>query len=117
MPNSVWDNSYVDDLLMVQIENLYGEGAGGILYTPEGAAAPISMNGVFEAAASVVEVSGEVQVESVKPVIRMRLKHFDDAGIEPEHGDMVEVDGKTYRVDETQPDGHAEITLVLTRNL
>ena len=115
MPNSIWDTSYVDTLLMAQCERIYGEGPGGVLYTPQATGTPIPIDGIFEAAASVVEVDGEIQVESRKPVLRVRKKRLDDAGIAPEHDDIVEVDGGRYRVVEHQPDGHAEVTLILMR--
>jgi len=97
---------------MTQCETLYGQ---TVLYTPQTTGVPVPVVAIFEAAAAVVEVDGEVQVESRKPVIRMRKKNLDDAGIDPEHEDTVQVEGLNYRVVETQPDGHAEIMLILMR--
>lgn len=100
------------DDLMGQCQSTFGE---SITYQPKAGDA-FSITAIFEAAHAVVEPGTDVPVETLKPVLFVRLSDFRDAGrADPKKGDTPTIRGTSYKVVEVQDDGHAEATLILMR--
>ena len=74
---------------------------------------PIDTIGIFDAAHEAVEIdTAGVAVSNRRPVLDFRCK---DLGIEPEAGEIVEVNDSTYQVIDVQPDGQGGVRLILHR--
>lgn len=72
------------------------------------------INAIFDEAHTVVDTSGEVPFETVKPVLSIATKDLRSAGRkDPERGDIIVIRGKKFGIVEIMPDGRSEIRLVL----
>ncbi|MEP3245107.1 MAG: hypothetical protein ABJN40_13175 [Sneathiella sp.] len=88
---------------------------GEVSYIPLGGVSfPVA--GIFDAAQTVITGSGEVGVETVKPVLSVKKNDFERPGrTQPRRLDKIKIGTKSYEVVETEDDGAAEIALILKR--
>ena len=74
--------------------------------------------GIFDEAHAVIENSGEVAHETVKPVVSIATRDLRNANrATPKRGDTFTIRGKQYAVAEVMPDGHAEVRFVLAQGV
>ena len=72
------------------------------------------MRGILDEAATYVDTSGEVPVETTAPILSVKLSDFDSRGIaRPVQEDQFIVKGKTYQVARQPEDGWSESRIVL----
>lgn len=109
MSRSVFDGHITDAM-----ETLKGEFAKPVTYHPR-TGGSYSINGIFDAAHAVIDNSGEVPHETLKPVLGIAWRDLRSANrAPPVRGDSVTIDGKRYSISEIMDDGHAEVRLVLS---
>lgn len=80
-----------------------------VTYTPRGGS-PVEVTGIFDAAHQLVTLAGDVEIDTVGPVLGVRLADF---AAPPTQGDQVTVAGTAYAVRSVQPDGQGGASLVL----
>lgn len=68
------------------------------------------VSGVFTAEGEAVDLETESMVRAYAPRIGVRLADFKT---KPRQGDTLEIDGKTFRVNDIEPDGFGGATLWL----
>ncbi len=84
-----------------------------IIYMPE-AGGSYDMVGILDEAVSVVDTSGEIAIETAKPVLSVKISDFDDLGVEhPKQDDKFVIKGKLYSVTHQPEDGWSESRIVL----
>lgn len=87
-----------------------------VAYTVAATDEEYSISGIFDAAHTLVENTGEVPVETVKPVLSLQQSEIAAAEMpQPKRGDTVVIGATQYRVVEVMPDGRAEVRLVLQK--
>jgi len=97
---------------MESIKGVFGE---VISYKPNLGTA-FDIVGIFDANHVVIDNSGEVPQESVKPVVGIAWLDLRAAGRpSPKRRDEVTIRGIKYSIAEVMDDGHAEVRLVLTK--
>lgn len=89
------------------VRGYFGE---AIAYTPQGGAA-VSITGVFDEAAAVVELQGGVPVQSTRPALVIVLA---DLAAAPKQGDTFTRTGtgKAYEVANVELEGHGTAKLI-----
>lgn len=80
-----------------------------VVYMPR-AGSPYPVSGVFNAAHVFADISGEVPISTVKPVLGVQLSEISG---NVQKGDRVRVGSTVYVVDNFQKDGEAGALLVL----
>jgi hypothetical protein len=84
-------------------------------YFSEDGETPLEITAIFEAAGVVIELNGEVPVETRKPTLSVRKSDFDNHRL-PAKGDWLTVQGRSYEVVDTSgDDGWAEMKLILMK--
>lgn len=102
-------NEMIDSAMNCCID-VFGE---KIQYFPRNSQSEYEMEAIFEESYTSVDTGGEVPVETRQPVLCVRNSEFSRLGIKARQDDIVIINGKTYRVVETQPDGWSETRLIL----
>lgn len=106
-------SSHFDTLITEGLEVLKETFAEPVTYCPRSSSAFI-IDAIFDEAHTVVDNSGEVPFETVKPVLSIATADLRKAGHgDPKRGDTVVIRSKTYSIAEIMPDGRAEVRLVL----
>lgn len=104
---SNWER--LTEKLMDSAERAFSEAT---TYTPLTADA-FSIRAIFEPSFNLLDVQGDVQVSTVKPVFWFRGKDFEAHGMtKPKKKDSILARGKTYSVEQVEPDGYAEFRAV-----
>ncbi|MCP4352294.1 MAG: hypothetical protein GY795_43100 [Desulfobacterales bacterium] len=83
------------------------------LYKPQGRDA-FNINGIFDAAHTVIESDGLAEYSTTRPMFDVSLADFP-ATVEPVQGDLIEISGANYKVVDIQPDGVGMVKLLLNR--
>lgn len=75
---------------------------------------PIELQGIFDDAHAeeVPDAGGEVVISTHVPVIGVRLSDFPN-GREPQQGDVIQREGVTYDIVDTEPDGQGGSRIIL----
>lgn len=84
-----------------------------VRYFPRDSQSGYDISAIFEESYASVDTGGEVPVETRQPVLCIRNSDFSRLGIKARQDDQVIINGKTYKVIETQPDGWSETRLIL----
>lgn len=107
--------SQFDDVLSsayVHIKSVFAE---PVTFHPAGGRG-FQIEGIFDAAHAVIDTSGQVPHETVKPVLSLAWQDLRAAGKPaPKRMDKVVVRGVAYSIAEVMDDGHAEVRLVLVK--
>jgi hypothetical protein len=73
------------------------------------------INAIFDESHSVIDTSGAVPFEGVKPVLSIATRDLRESNrAMPKRGDEITIRGKKYNIAEIMPDGIAEVRLVLS---
>ncbi len=98
------------DLCMDCCLNYYGD---PVTFMPS-AGGKYEMIGILDEAATYVDTSGEVPVETTAPVLSVKLSDFDRLKIaRPVQDDQFIIKGKSYLVARQPEDGWSETRIVL----
>lgn len=100
------------DLLTVADRAVRGILGGAVVYAP-GTGAPVTVQGVFDAAYLRVDL-GSAGVSSVGPAVFLRLEDLS-SNPETDSACRVTVAGVTYLAHTVEPDGLGGVRLLLTR--
>lgn len=102
-----------DQLVMGPCLAAFGE---AVTYSPQ-AGLPLALTAIFDEAAKQVEFSEGAPVESVAPMMGVRLSDFP-SGVVPTQGDAVvrAATGLSYLVKDVRPDGKGAAVLMLQQN-
>lgn len=107
--------SLFDDELnaaMGEIKRVFAE---PVTFHPHNGAS-FRIEAIFDAAHAVIDTSGQVPHETVKPVLGIAWQDLRAAGKPaPKRMDSVTVRGTKYSISEVMDDGHAEVRLVLVK--
>ena len=94
------------------IRAVRGEFGEAVEYRPAAGGGPYSIVAPFDEAYQTVRLEGEVEVAATRPVLDVRLA---DLPVDPAEGDEVDVDGRTWTVEEVERDGRGSAKLYLHR--
>ena len=96
------------------MDTLKDEFAESVTYHPK-TGKSYTINGIFDAAHAVIESSGEVPHETVKPVLGIAWRDLRAANrAKPQRGDGITIRGQKYSISEVMDDGYSEVRLVLS---
>lgn len=88
-------------------------GDPGRVFMPA-AGGSFEVSGIFDKAQVIVDVSGDVPVETRKPVLCLQKSELSARGApQPEQGDVFQIDGTEYEVEQAHDDGYAEVRIIL----
>ena len=105
--------SNFDTILNKAMDSVKRVFAEPVTYEPAGGRS-FRIEGIFDAAHAVIDTSGQVPHETVKPVLGIAWQDLRAAGKPaPKRNDSVVVRGVRYSISEVMDDGHAEVRLVL----
>ena len=108
-------SSEFDQVLNTAMADVKSVFAEPVMFHPAGGRA-FRLEGIFDAAHAVIDTSGQVPHETIKPVLGIAWQDLRAAGQPaPKRMDAVVVRGTRYNITEVMDDGHAEVRLVLTK--
>lgn len=85
-----------------------------VVFMPEASGKEYKMTGILDEAASYIDNSGEVPVETTAPILSVKLSDFDSRKIDrPVQGDNFVIKNKLYTVTRQPEDGWSESRIVL----
>lgn len=97
---------------MTEVKSVFAE---MVLFHPAQGKA-FRLEGIFDAAHAVIDTSGQVPHETIKPVLGIAWQDLRNAGKPaPKRNDAVTIRGTRYAIAEVMDDGHAEVRLVLAK--